>query len=152
MPLSPNLPSALLAQFPDPDPTRPFVAAECTLALAESGATPRGPTLELSRDAMFTQERLFQRRSFWDALLAAAAAGPLHYHSVPRIRITAIYIGSSDLTGDLRAQNIGCGRIAPSASHISDIRPAPAGPGSAYSVRLPSCVTAKSKTSAGASS
>src|SRR5580693_6890023 len=28
--------SALLAQFPDADPSRPFIPSECTLALAES--------------------------------------------------------------------------------------------------------------------
>jgi hypothetical protein len=92
---------SLLAQFPDPDPTRPFAAAACTLALAESGATPRGPTLELPRDTM-SHKGLFQRRSFWDALLAAAAAGPLAYHAYSYAHHADLY--RLDLTDNLRAQ------------------------------------------------
>jgi hypothetical protein len=69
----------LLSHFPDPDPTRPFNAAACTVAIAETNATPHGPTLELSRDAL-SHKGLFHRQSFWDALITAATTGPLTYH------------------------------------------------------------------------
>jgi len=93
--------AALLAQFPDPNPARPFVAKECTMALAESGTTPRGPTIELPRDQM-SRKSLFQRRSFWDALLAAAAAGPLQYHGYSYSHHADLY--RLDLTADSAAR------------------------------------------------
>ena len=77
--------AALLSRFPDPDPTRPFRPEVCTAALLEgAGSPPRAdssglrPILELDR-AGASRTRLFRRRSFWDALLAAAASAPLAY-------------------------------------------------------------------------
>lgn len=69
--------AALLAQFPDPDPSRAFRAELCTAVVIEAGSPPR-PLLELER-AVTSRKRLFRRRSFWHALLAAAATGPLAY-------------------------------------------------------------------------
>ena len=67
----------LLARFPDPDPSRRFRAEACTAALLEAGSPPR-PLLDLERAAL-ARKRLLRKRSFWDALLAAAASGPLAY-------------------------------------------------------------------------
>ena len=69
--------AALLARFPDPDASRRFRAEACTAALLEAGLPPR-PLLDLERAAL-ARKRLLRKRSFWDALLAAAAAGPLAY-------------------------------------------------------------------------
>jgi hypothetical protein len=69
--------AALLARFPDPDSSRAFRPEACTAALVEGGSPPR-PLLDLERAAV-ARKRLFRRRSFWDALLAAAAQGPLAY-------------------------------------------------------------------------
>ena len=77
---------ALLAHFPDPDPSRPFRPEACTAIMLEAGGSPSRhdlsrprPILELE-GAAASRKRLFRRRSFWDALLAAAASGPLAYH------------------------------------------------------------------------
>jgi hypothetical protein len=77
--------TALLARFPDPDPSRPFRPEACTAITLEAGGSPSRhdlsgprPILELERVAA-SRKRLFRRRSFWDALLAAASAGPLAY-------------------------------------------------------------------------
>jgi hypothetical protein len=71
---------ALLAQFPDSDPARPFRAAACTKAFiaSEAVSSPRHFSIEIARAAA-SRKRFLRRRSFWDALLAAAAAGPLAY-------------------------------------------------------------------------
>jgi hypothetical protein len=72
----------LLARFPDPDPSRAFRPAACTEILLEAAASSLSHSprrlLELPRAAA-SRERLLRRRSFWDALLAAAASGPLSY-------------------------------------------------------------------------
>ena len=69
--------AALLAHFPDPDPLRAFRAELCAAVVIEAGSPPRA-ILELDRAAL-SRTRLFRRRSFWQALLAAAASGPLAY-------------------------------------------------------------------------
>ena len=68
---------SLLARFPGPEPSRVFRAEACTAALLEGGNPPR-PLLDLERDAV-ARRRFLRRRSFWDALLAAAETGPLAY-------------------------------------------------------------------------
>ena len=102
--------NTLLASFPDPDPARVFSAGACTLALLESGDSPaRGP-LELLRAAM-SHKRFFQRRSFWDALLATAVTGPLAYHGYSYAHRADLY--RMQLTGDLRAQLAAAKSLAP---------------------------------------
>jgi hypothetical protein len=70
--------SALLASFPDADPSRAFDPASCTLALLGTGGPTAGNLFELDRRKA-SQKRLLRHRSFWQALLAAAKAGPLSY-------------------------------------------------------------------------
>jgi hypothetical protein len=93
--------NALLARFPDPDPARPFAPDKCNLALVESGGSPRRVLMELARDPM-SRKGFFQRQSFWEALLAAAAAGPLAYHGYSYMHRADMY--QLDLTGNLPAQ------------------------------------------------
>jgi hypothetical protein len=64
---------ALLATFPDPDPTRIFAAERCLTAVLD-GRRP----IEISREAGM-RKPVLRRSSFWDALMQAAAAGPLRY-------------------------------------------------------------------------
>ena len=61
---------ALLAAFPDPDPTRPFAAARCVLVTAESSTSVNA--LAEFAAAVASRRRAFRRRSFWDEVLAAA--------------------------------------------------------------------------------
>ncbi len=70
--------NALLACFPDPDPSREFSRDACTLALVGGGGPPARVLLEVDRLGA-SRTRLLRRRSFWDAMLAAASAGPLDY-------------------------------------------------------------------------
>jgi hypothetical protein len=64
----------LLAAFPDPEPERPFVAAQCIHAILRGGRQP----VEIAREAG-ERKSLFQRATFWDAMLAAIAAGVARY-------------------------------------------------------------------------
>ncbi len=59
---------ALLATFPDPDPARAFIAANCTRATLRGGRQP----VEISREAG-ARKGLLQRESFWDALMKVIA-------------------------------------------------------------------------------
>jgi len=70
--------AGLLARFPDPDPSREFHAAECTLVAIESGLTPPRPAVEIPRGAI-SRRGFFRRRTFWDALVAEADATPVAY-------------------------------------------------------------------------
>ena len=58
----------LLATFPDPDPARPFHAAACQRATLRGGRQP----IEIARQAG-ERKGLFQRESFWDALMRVAS-------------------------------------------------------------------------------
>lgn len=65
--------SALLARFPDSDPSRAFDAKQCTLAVLESAGPNSRHLLELDRAAA-SKRRMFRGQSFWDRLLEIAAA------------------------------------------------------------------------------
>jgi hypothetical protein len=64
----------LLATFPDPEPTRAFAPARCERAVLRGGRS----AIELAREAV-RQKGLFQRVSFWDALMEIAASVPAGY-------------------------------------------------------------------------
>jgi hypothetical protein len=64
----------LLATFPDPDPARAFVAGQCVRVLLRGGRQ----VIDLPREAA-ARKSLFQRASFWDALMAVAADGAAYY-------------------------------------------------------------------------
>jgi hypothetical protein len=59
-----------LATFPDPDPGLPFAPGRCVRAVLRGG---RG-AIEIPREAA-ARKGLFQRATFWDALMEAAGAG-----------------------------------------------------------------------------
>lgn len=91
----------LLARFPDPDASREFRAGECTMALIEPAGSPPRVSLQLDR-AGAARRGLFRRRSFWDALLACAVAGPLAYQGYSYARRGDLY--RLELTPETRAQ------------------------------------------------
>jgi hypothetical protein len=62
-----------LARFPDADPSRPFAAEQCTLAVLESSGSNAKYLLELDR-ATASKRRIFRGQSFWESLLAIASA------------------------------------------------------------------------------
>jgi len=59
----------LLATFPDADPTRGFSAADCTRVILRGGRLP----IEISREAA-ARKGLFQRETFWNALMKVVTA------------------------------------------------------------------------------
>ncbi len=61
--------AAVLARFPDADPTRAFRAEECTAVLLESGGEPPQHSVEIGRE-LASRRGLFRSRSFWDCLVA----------------------------------------------------------------------------------
>jgi hypothetical protein len=65
---------SLLATFPDPEPDRPFSAEHCIHAILRGGRS----AIEIPRQAGI-QKPLFRRRSFWDLLMAEAAAEKTTY-------------------------------------------------------------------------
>jgi len=64
----------LLAGFPDPDPLRAFAPASCVRAILRGGRQ----TVEIAREAG-ARKGMFQRRSFWDELMALTSASPMAY-------------------------------------------------------------------------
>jgi hypothetical protein len=64
----------LLATFPDPDPARPFAPLNCTRVTLRGGRQP----IEISRAAGI-RKGLFQRETFWDALLSVVSAAAPAY-------------------------------------------------------------------------
>lgn len=61
---------ALLADYPDADPLRPFAWTRCVKALLRAGVT----AVEVPREAA-SQRRLLRKDSFWDVVAELAAAG-----------------------------------------------------------------------------
>jgi hypothetical protein len=79
----------LLAAFPDADPSRPFAASRCILVVAEGG-TSTSALAEFAAPAA-SRRRALRRRSFWDALLAAAGEQPPGYRSYSYARRGDLY-------------------------------------------------------------
>ncbi len=102
--------AGLLARFPDPDPSREFRAADCTLIAIESGQMPPRPAVEIQREAI-SRRGLFHRRTFWDALLGEVATAPVAYqgysfgYHADLCRL--------ELTPESRARLIGAASTAP---------------------------------------
>ncbi len=64
----------LLATFPDADPARTFAADRCWRATLRGGRQ----IIEIRREAA-AQKGIFQRASFWDALMAVAGGAAMVY-------------------------------------------------------------------------
>jgi hypothetical protein len=102
--------AALLTRFPDPDPSRPFRAEQCTVALIEDNAKPPRVLIEIER-AVASRTGFFRRRSFWDALAAAAAAGPVGYYGYSYARRADLY--RMELGDEQRAALVAAAARAP---------------------------------------
>lgn len=63
--------AAILAKYPDAEPSRPFHADECSEVILESSGVPAAHSIRLSRDEV-SRKRLLRSRSFWDCLMALA--------------------------------------------------------------------------------
>ena len=102
--------AGLLARFPDPDPSREFRAADCTLIAIESGQMPPRPAVEIQREAI-SRRGLFRRRTFWDAVLAEVASAPVAYQGYSFGYHADLY--RLELTPESRARLIGAASTAP---------------------------------------
>jgi hypothetical protein len=82
--------AAALAQFPDPDPARPFTPDLCTNAVFDGpGVTPRH-LLDLDRETA-SKRRIFRGKSFWTGLLEIAAEEKPVYEKYSYSRRADIY-------------------------------------------------------------
>ena len=61
--------AAVLANYPDPDPSRPFQPSQCSEVILESSGSPASHTAHFPRKTA-ARKRLFRSRSFWDSLMA----------------------------------------------------------------------------------
>ena len=124
--------SAALTRFPDADPSRPFDADKCTMALFESGGVHTRRVLELDRAAGL-KRRLFRGKSFWDRLGEIAATEKPAYQGYSYNHRADIY--RFDLNGKnileiaeaakrLAPGNLGAAlRVLPDASRILFVCP-----------------------------
>jgi hypothetical protein len=126
--------SSALTRFPDADPTRPFEADECTLAVFESaGAHPRH-LLELDRTAGM-KRRIFRRHSFWEHLVDIGHNEKPAYQSYSYAHRADLYRLELNAQNILRiaqaAERLAPGnlrsalRVLPSASRILLVCPRP---------------------------
>jgi hypothetical protein len=70
---------ALLATFPDPDPSRPFAASRCVRAVLRGPRQPIAIPREIGERRGF-RDRIFRRASFWDRLMEIVASGSPGYN------------------------------------------------------------------------
>ena len=63
--------SALLARYPDAEPSRVFHAADCTEVILESSGASARHSLRLGRKDV-ARRRIFRARSFWNSLMDLA--------------------------------------------------------------------------------
>jgi hypothetical protein len=89
----------LLATFPDPEPQRPFDAANCVRAILRGGRQP----IEIPRAAGM-RKALFRRQTFWNILMEAAA-GQTRYQTYSYKDRADTYVAALDAgaVGKLRA-------------------------------------------------
>jgi hypothetical protein len=102
--------AAILARFPDPDPSREFRGAECTVIAIESASSPPRPSAEIEK-RVISAARMFRRRSFWDALLTEVSSNPLAYHGYSFAHRADLY--RLELTAESR------GRLIAAAAALS---------------------------------
>jgi len=82
--------AAALAQFPDPDPSRPFVTDQCAAAVFDSGGAKPRHLLQADRAAA-SKRRIFRRKSFWERLMEIAAEVQPGYQSYSYGRRADLY-------------------------------------------------------------
>ena len=91
--------SAALTRFPDADPSRPFDASQCTVAIFETAGPHPKHLLELDRNEN-QKCRMFRRQSFWQRLVEIAASEKPAYQNYSYAHRADIY------RLDLNEQNI----------------------------------------------
>ena len=89
--------SAALGRFPDADPSRPFDAEQCALAVFESGGVNPRHLLDLHQ-AAGSKRRMFRGQSFWERLLEIAGNEKVWYHGYSYGRRADLY--RLDLDGE----------------------------------------------------
>lgn len=106
-----------LAGFPDAEPWRPFEAARCVRARLAGTRAP----IELEREAA-SRRRWLRRRSFWEAVLEAAAKAAPTYHGYSYGDRADVY--HAELSGETAAWLREQSRLLPYESLALTIREA----------------------------
>ena len=100
----------VLAEFPDPDPTRPFQREACQWARLSDASQPVAHTLLIEK-AEAAARRWLRRWSFWDSLLDSLAGHPLTYQEYSYVHRADIY--RMEVTGEI------CARLAEAAQRLA---------------------------------
>lgn len=101
---------AVLAEFPDADPTRAFRTEACTWVRLVGGDEPRPHTLLL--DPAVAGRRWFRRESFWDVLLQLAGVKIPAYHDYSYYHHGDLYVCTLELR-DLALLHSQAARLGP---------------------------------------
>ena len=90
---------ALLASFPDADPSRPFDAAQCKRVVLRGPRQPIGIPREIGT-TRGVWARIVHRRTFWDLLMEIVSAGTPQYSGYSyrdRADVYQLELGGADL-------------------------------------------------------
>jgi hypothetical protein len=79
-----------LANYPDPDASRPFRAENCTEVILESGGPSAPHAVDFER-AQASRKRFLRSRSFWDCLLDVARETQPAYREYSYARCGDVY-------------------------------------------------------------
>jgi len=93
--------AVVLAEFPDPDPARPFRREACLWARLSDSRQPVAHTLLIEK-AEAAARRWFRPQSFWESLLDSLSAAQLSYQDYSYLHRADIY--RTELTPESRAR------------------------------------------------
>ncbi len=82
--------AAVLAEFPDPDPARPFRREACLWARLSDSSQPVAHTLLIEK-AEAAARRWFRRQSFWESLMDSVGRKQLLYQEYSYLHRADIY-------------------------------------------------------------
>lgn len=93
--------AAVLAEFPDPDPARPFRREACLWARLSDSSQPVAHTILIEKDEAAAR-RWFRRQSFWESLMDSLTARELSYQEYSYLHRADIY--RTELTAEDRSR------------------------------------------------
>jgi len=93
--------TAVLAEFPDPDPARPFRRDACLWARLSDASQPVTHSVQIEKDEAAVR-RWFRRQSFWEFLMEFFSGRKLSYQEYSYLHRADIY--GAELTAEDRAR------------------------------------------------
>ncbi|HSC78206.1 MAG TPA: hypothetical protein VLB32_06555 [Candidatus Acidoferrales bacterium] len=93
--------AAVLAEFPDADPSRPFRLQTCLWARLSDSSQPVAYAILIEKDEA-AAKRWFRRQNFWESLMDSLSAKQLSYQEYSYFHRADIY--RTDLTAEDRSR------------------------------------------------